>query len=344
MRESQTPVITVIIPTHERGSMLHELLLGLQRQSLPASQFEVIIVDDASREDPSPGLMSQHWNFELIAFQQPKAGPAAARNKALKRARGEYILFLNDDIRVHPRLLQEHLLAQQAQSRPTAVLGAFAYPLDVRKDRLSRLLEDQGVVITTKHFQSGSRYSYQVFWTGNLSIARSLLDDVGHFNEAFHEPSHEDIELGVRLERLKGVEVQYHALASVEHLHPMNFAAWRRQKRMGGRNAWRVHRLHKVLSLGTLEKDGVPDSLALDQWWYQYQQQTPMLSHLESIIGQALNDPTFSSPPIRLNGTEFHFPADIEAFVASALSIFDQQDQLAGIVEAARNEQQNIPY
>lgn len=338
MSTSGNPLISVIIPTHERGSMLHALLLGLNLQTLPREQFEVLVVDDASTEDPTAQLQSLPLQYALTVIRQAKQGPAAARNKALAVARGRYILFLNDDIRANPRLLQEHLNVQQALQKPMAVLGSFGFPQDIRQDRLSRLLEDQGVIITTRHFQSGSRYSHQAFWTGNLSIARQLLDEVGHFDETFQEPSHEDIELGVRLERQKGLEVLYHAAASVDHLHPMTFMAWRRQKRMGGRNAWKVHRLHRVLGLGSLEKNGVPDRQALDQWWQTYQQQLPMLANLEGIIVEALTNPRFSSPPIRLNGREFVLPWDTDAFIESAIGIFDQQEQLAGIVEAARTE------
>lgn len=329
------PVFTVIIPTHNRVDALVLLLKDLELQTLPREQFEVIVVDDASPVDPTETLKALPLSYTLEVMRVEKGGPAKARNRALARARGKWVLFLNDDIRASQNLLTQHALAHRTQASSVAVLGAFAFSDELRKNALNRVLEDLGVVITTRHFKSGEMYGYQAFWTGNLSLSRALLESVGGFDERFPDPSHEDIELGIRLERLKNVHVLYLASASCSHEHPMEVEHWRRQKRMGGRNAWTVHQLHRVLSLGALERDGEPDRAAMEQWWSTYLQQGPGMAQLAGIVHRLSSGSAFPFQSVRFNGQEYGLPMQREAFMRDTLNVLDQQEQLAGIVSAA---------
>src|SRR5258705_7502133 len=90
---------SVIIPTFKRTDWLVECLEGLQRQTLPADEFEVIVVDDgtpggATKEER---VCSGSWKFPLTYLTQLRKGPAAARNLGLQRAAGDLVAFTDDD-------------------------------------------------------------------------------------------------------------------------------------------------------------------------------------------------------------------------------------------------------
>lgn len=327
--------MSIIIPTHGRVAALTRVLSDLAAQTVAPGTFEVIVADDGSLEDPQPALQALTLPYPMRLLRLPKAGPAAARNRALKVCGGDLILFLNDDARPLPQCVAEHIRALEAQTQPTAILGAFSFPETLRVDLFQRLLEDGGYTITTRLFQGGAVFGYQCFWTGNLSIPRVYVDQVGGFDESYPEPSHEDIELGYRLEKQLGVRVLYVPDAACGHEHAMTLAGWRKQKRMGGRNAWRMHRQHRVLSLGSLEVDGEPARVQLEALWESYQRQQETLSWLEQLVAQYSQTTVFTRQELRMNGRIFRLPADRDMFIREVIALLDEQEQLVGIAQAA---------
>lgn len=331
----QQPQLSVIITTHERPDLLRQLMEGLRQQQLPPDQFEVWIADDASSTDATPMLASLDLQFRWELLRLPKGGPARGRNRALERVNAPLVLFLNDDLRPEPTLLSAHVQAHAHHPGPLAVLGAFCFPESLRQPLFQRTIEDLGLTITTRHFMDGAYYGHPAFWTGNLSIPVKLVKDVGAFDEHFTEPSHEDIDLGIRLERAYGVRVLFQASAVGWHEHPMRMSDWRRQKRMGGRGAWKVHLKHRVLSLGSLERDGKPDLEVMAQLWHQYLQQQPAFEALMAVVQQLEEQRLTGAQNIRFNGQVYSIPLQQDKFLRDVLETLDQQEQLAGVAEAA---------
>ena len=88
-----TPTVSVIIPTHDRLPFLIEALDSVHKQTF--RNFEVIVVDDGSREEVTPAIADHPTKPRT--FRQTNQGPAAARNSGLREARGELIAFLDSD-------------------------------------------------------------------------------------------------------------------------------------------------------------------------------------------------------------------------------------------------------
>lgn len=114
------PVISVVMPCYNG-----ERHLGLSTGSVRAQTFqdwELIIVDDGSR-DGSWDLLQRLAREEprLRPCRQDNAGPATARNRGLKEARGEFIAFLDADDTWEPRFMERMLAALVA--RPDADLA-----------------------------------------------------------------------------------------------------------------------------------------------------------------------------------------------------------------------------
>ncbi len=108
-------LISVIIPTYKPGDYLAHLLDALGRQTLPADQFQVIIVLNGDRDpylSEIQHLMANYPSHQMELVFTPTGGVSHARNVGLERAKGTHICFFDDDDWPSPEYLE--LLAQEA--------------------------------------------------------------------------------------------------------------------------------------------------------------------------------------------------------------------------------------
>jgi glycosyltransferase involved in cell wall biosynthesis len=112
---------SVIIPTYNRKASLERTLESISRQTYPSARFEVIVVDDGG-QDGSGSVAQNEYPFILYYLRQSNRGAAAARNYGAAAARGEVLIFLDDDINVSPQFV-ESLRAELAHVQPTVAVG-----------------------------------------------------------------------------------------------------------------------------------------------------------------------------------------------------------------------------
>jgi glycosyltransferase involved in cell wall biosynthesis len=89
---SDVPLVSVVIPTFNRVSLLKETVESVRTQTY--RDFEIIVIDDGSTDGTWQWLIHQ---TDIRAFRQPNQGIAASRNHGISRARGEWIAFLDHD-------------------------------------------------------------------------------------------------------------------------------------------------------------------------------------------------------------------------------------------------------
>ena len=101
------PKISVIIPCYNAGKTISASLRSLVNQVY--KDFEVIIVNDGSTDNSADVIssFSRTHNLNVVYVEQPNSGVSTARNNALKKARGEYITFLDADDLYDPYFLQD---------------------------------------------------------------------------------------------------------------------------------------------------------------------------------------------------------------------------------------------
>lgn len=90
--------LSVIIPVYNAAEALERAVESIFRQGLAKNSFEVLLVNDGSKDNSlviSRSLASRHSEIRVI--DKPNGGVASARNKGLENARGEWIAFLDDD-------------------------------------------------------------------------------------------------------------------------------------------------------------------------------------------------------------------------------------------------------
>ncbi len=230
-------VFSVIIPTYNRCATLMQCLEALARQTLPASQFEVFVSDDGST-DHTPTKVA-HFNapFPLHYLRQTNRGPAAARNRAIEKARGHYLLILNDDAILEPDALALHLAAQQTHAgEKVAVLGRFTFPRALTATGFGFALEHSDLLFSYSSMHAGLKYDFNCFFTCNISIERQALLQAGLFDEIFTGPAAEDIEMGYRLSQ-RGYRVLYEPKIVAWHHHQMTPEGFCRVHRTRGEGA-----------------------------------------------------------------------------------------------------------
>jgi len=103
MTDGVTPRFSVVIPVHNRADVLGAALASVLAQS--CADFEVIVVDDGSSDDPA-GVVAGFADPRLSIVRQENRGACAARNRGIDLARGHYVAFLDSDDRFLPHHLE----------------------------------------------------------------------------------------------------------------------------------------------------------------------------------------------------------------------------------------------
>jgi GT2 family glycosyltransferase len=241
-----TPAFSVVIPTFERPDTLRRVLEALGRQSSPPD-FEVVVVDDGSR-DRTPELLRQtNPPYSFRALRQDNAGPAAARNRGVEEARGRYVLFLGDDTVPEADLLSVHAAAhEEPRSHPVAVLGYTTWPRDRRVSPFLHHINEYGLQFGYGLIQDPESVPFNFFYTSNISLPRVFLKTAGLFDTTFPHAAWEDIEVAYRMMRM-GLKILYRPAAVARHYHDITFASFPRRQEKAGEAAAIFYEKHPEL-------------------------------------------------------------------------------------------------
>jgi glycosyltransferase involved in cell wall biosynthesis len=218
--------VSVVVPTYQRASSLPKLIEAFEAQTLPARDFEVIIADDASRDETATVLdeLATRGRITLRVVRNARnSGPAAARNRGWRVAESQIVAFIDDDCVPAPQWLEAGLAAFQrapadiVQGRtipdPAASLDGWAKTL--RIERLSNLYE-----------------------SCNIFYRPHVLRAAGGFDEGISVPFGEDTALGWEARR-GGAMAEFASDALVYHsvTHP------------GARYWWKYAMMHRNFPL-----------------------------------------------------------------------------------------------
>ncbi len=216
------PLISVVIPSYNRKDLLKDMMQALSSQTMPAEQFEVIVVLDGSTDGSKQMLNMMRVPFSLRAIYQENSGVSVARNNGARAARGEFVVFLDDDILPAPELLEEHIRTQLS-NHSGVVLGLLVGAGEGKRGGWN-IWEERVVAKHYKAMSEGRRPAAgRRLYSGNFSVHREFFLNAGGFNESLRRG--EDVELGFRLER-DGVPFYFNPKASVVHRGFRKFSAW----------------------------------------------------------------------------------------------------------------------
>ena len=184
-------LVSVVIPTYNGGEHLLESVKSALQQTY--APLEIIVVDDGSQEDIL-GILSP-VSSRVRYIRQENAGPAAARNRGIYSAQGEFIAFLDDDDLWNPRKIEAQM--RTMSENPDCGL-VYSHP---------DIIDDNGVVIYNQRPKScPSGYVYYDFLRKNristpsvTLIRSSVFRRSGVFDEKKECISCEDYDLWLRI-------------------------------------------------------------------------------------------------------------------------------------------------
>ena len=231
--------ISVIIPVYNRIDELKLTLNTLRAQTLPKSEFEVVIADDGSAQD-IPGLLKQYVDLNIIYCRQEDLGfrVAAVRNLGIKNAQGEILVFNDNGILFTPTVLEEHVKLHSERGNLVVLGYMFGTNWQCDTDKIRNLLDEKttqdAIAVMKEHGGMGdgregyiTRFGEDIsswyipwlaLWGGHFSVRRDFID--AHniaFDEAFTSWGGEDNDFGIQLCRAgcyyllaRGIEVVHY--------------------------------------------------------------------------------------------------------------------------------------
>lgn len=216
-RELAAPAASIVIPVWNRAAYTRACLEGLARTAT-LDRAEVIVVDNAST-DETPELLAD-WSDRVRVIRNPEnLGFARASNQGARAARGEFLIFLNNDTVARPGWLDA--LLKEAQDPSVGIVGArLLYP-DGQVQHAGIVLGPDG---TPDHIWRGvsaddprvaESRDLDMLTGACLVIRKHLFERLGHFDEGYRNGC-EDADLCLAARR-EGYRVRYCADAILEH-------------------------------------------------------------------------------------------------------------------------------
>ena len=212
---------TIIVSTKNRCGALNNLLNSLKRlHGLARINPHIIIGDNASTDPTWEMLQSQMGDFPvcLEILQVATPGKSAVLNEAMRRAKGEILAFLDDDVTVAESWLEEFERFFQNDSDRLIGQGVIRIPEATWQDPEIRRLVQRYRTVPHLEFDSRDRNLHSLNGA-NIAIRREVFDCIGCFDERLGpgaSGTSEDVELARRILRA-GMKIGYVPRAIVYH-------------------------------------------------------------------------------------------------------------------------------
>jgi len=226
--------VTVAIPTYNRADFLRQTLAGIVAQQFPRDHFEVLVIDNNSR-DHTRAVVAEFASAKPAPryLRESQQGLDYARNRAIAEARGDVVLFGDDDILVAPDWIAQMavpLLADPA--RRIGAVGGEVIP--VFPDGLPDWVREWHAPLAFRA-DTGPLPPPHSPMGANLAFPRWVFEQLGPFHTALDRAagnyfSGGDSEM-IRRVRAAGLEVWFSPAAAVQHQMPASRTTFRYARR-----------------------------------------------------------------------------------------------------------------
>ena len=227
------PLVSVIIPTYGRASMIKYALDGLKRQKY--RDFEVIVVLKAAGDSTEKILKKYREDLSIKTIIQEDGFVTNAYNLGLKKAKGQIIAFLDDDAIPYPDWLDEHVKIYIKSDEVGGISGTTKSASITKDEKIIQIPEDS-------IYPYGRKQRYYNFpWARPvMGMSRYLIffgrDGLVHHhpsleNKNIHEvfPSllHMGANMSVRKEAVKGLEINEDLILGFTFEQLFSYQIWR---------------------------------------------------------------------------------------------------------------------
>jgi glycosyltransferase involved in cell wall biosynthesis len=201
------PDVSVVIATRDRAARLQAALASLRAQTLSADRFEVVVVDDGSRDGTPAALAVEVERGELalhVLRRQDSRGSGAARNEGWRTASAPVVAFLDDDCEADPDWLEKGLRTWGGDT--SRIVQGATSPIAEELDRMGPFSYTVDIPEMSDAFE-----------TCNIFYPRGLLEQLDGFDTAaFPGAQGEDADLAWRAKDL-GAQPVFEPNARVRH-------------------------------------------------------------------------------------------------------------------------------
>lgn len=220
---------SIIIPAYNAARTLRGTLRALSQQSLPRSDYEIIVVDDGSTD----GTSAVAAEYAELVLRQPNRGPAAARNFGIAASAAPIVLFTDADTEPTPAWVETLLRAFDDPS----IVGVKGSYRTHQSAWVARLVQ---VEYEEKYARLARAKRMDLVDTYSAGYRRSVFVVHGGFDESFPSASSEDKDFSFRL-AAENARLVFLPEAVVYHQHAATLGAYGRRKfKLGFWNV-RVH-------------------------------------------------------------------------------------------------------
>ncbi len=202
------------MPCHNRCEALRLTLEALCRQSVPGSDYEVLVVDQASTDGSRALVRSYAAPYTLRLIEQDgKYGISVARNAGVQAAESEFILLLDADLLADENLVDAHLARHAAA--PEALLCGRVLPyLPAYTGFVDHIANPEAGL---DRGTGNEPFAFYQAFGGHLAFSKAVFAHVGPFDPLLK--GFEDIEFAYRASQL-GYAILNNARAVSYHNHP----------------------------------------------------------------------------------------------------------------------------
>jgi GT2 family glycosyltransferase len=209
------PFVSVVICTLNRHADLLRTLTYFAEEE-PYRPFEVIVVDQSDEIDSESKALIEKNSDRFQIVRRSEKHLAKARNVGLQFAKGEIIIFVDDDVDI----LSGFLAAHVAAFVDLEIWGATGPVFDPGNHKLVSAqsltqMDIDGLKSGQKVIRADFAYDIGTLAGGNMAIRRSAFDKIGDFDE-FYENYCDDVEISYRI-KLAGGRLRYMPAAQLVH-------------------------------------------------------------------------------------------------------------------------------
>lgn len=218
-------IVSIVIPAFNAGRSIPKAIQGCLDQDYPKENLEIIVVDDGSTDDTRKIVQA----YPVIYIAQRNQGPAKARNTGWIQAKGDIICFIDSDC-----IPERNLISKLTENYTSDEIGAVggSYGIANIQSLLADCIHREIVYRHSRMLQN-----VQALGSYNLSVRKSVLEEIGGFNEEYKMASGEDNDLSYRILK-KHYLLIFDKDAIVFHYHPDKLVKYLKSQFWHG--YWRV--------------------------------------------------------------------------------------------------------
>lgn len=168
-------MVSIIITTHNYAQYVERAIRSALDQSLPKSEYEIIVVNDASTDHTEDVLMNYEDEVRIFNLEK-NLGLAGARNFGIQKARGQFIVFLDADDYIHKDLLKVEKLYLEENNKLDAVSTDY-FLVDERGARIRHVDAEKEPIAC------------------GIMFRKDFLYNIGLYDETFRAREEEDLRI-----------------------------------------------------------------------------------------------------------------------------------------------------